>query len=105
MTDYQLLKQSLHAFESGRANDRAEVMVALRARLDPQGPDIKRVEQLAEYLNDNARSPLDNDAAALLRRLASVHDVATEMVRAKTHAQSKAAYLEMIDLIKGKQGV
>lgn len=105
MTDYDLLKQSLHAFESGRANDRAEVMVALRARLEEQDPSVKRADKLAEYLEDNARSFFDNEAATLLRHLARVHEVATEMVRAKTHAQSKAAYMEMIDLIKGKQGV
>jgi hypothetical protein len=31
-----------------------------------------------------------------------VHAVAREMVYANTHEQSKAAYVEMIDLIKGK---
>lgn len=36
MTDYELLKQCFHAFESVHANDRAEVMVALRARLAQQ---------------------------------------------------------------------
>lgn len=63
---------------------------------------MKKHEQLALYLDDNARSPLDNEAAAMIRKLARVHAVAYEMVHAKTHEHSKAAYVEMIDLIKGK---
>lgn len=63
---------------------------------------MKNFNQLADYLDDNARSELDNDAAATLRKLGRVHQVAYEMVWARTHEQSKAAYVEMIDLIKGK---
>jgi hypothetical protein len=63
---------------------------------------MKNFEQLADYLDDNARSELDNDAATMLRKLGRVHQVAYEMVWARTHEQSKAAYVEMIDLIKGK---
>jgi hypothetical protein len=63
---------------------------------------LKNFEQLADYLDDNARSELDNDAATMLRKLGRVHQVAYEMVWARTHEQSKAAYVEMIDLIKGK---
>jgi hypothetical protein len=63
---------------------------------------MKNFERLASYLDDNARSELDNEAAALLRKLGRVADVAHEMVWARTHEQSKAAYIEMIDLIKGK---
>lgn len=63
---------------------------------------MKNFDQLADYLDDNARSFLDNEAAALLRKLGRVHQVAYEMVWARTHEQSKAAYVEMIDLIKGK---
>jgi hypothetical protein len=63
---------------------------------------MKHFNELADYLDDHARSPLDNDAAAMLRKLGRVHQVATEMVWARTHEQSKAAYVEMIDLIKGK---
>lgn len=63
---------------------------------------MKNFDQLADYLDDNARSELDNDAAAMLRKLGRVHRVAYEMVWARTHEQSKAAYVEMIDLIKGK---
>ena len=63
---------------------------------------MKNFEQLADYLDDNARCELDNDAATMLRNLGRVHQVAYEMVWARTHEQSKAAYVEMIDLIKGK---
>lgn len=63
---------------------------------------MKQAEKLANYLMDNARNELDIDAAVLLRKLNRVHEVASEMVRAKTHEHSKAAYVEMIDLIKGK---
>lgn len=63
------------------------------------------LKQLADYLDDNARSELDNEAATALRRFSDLYKVAHEMVNARTHEQSKAAYLEMIDLIKGKPGV
>lgn len=63
---------------------------------------MKNFNELADYLDDHARSELDNDAAAMLRKLGRVHQVAYEMVWARTHEQSKAAYVEMIDLIKGK---
>ena len=63
---------------------------------------MKHFNELADYLDDHARSELDNDAAAMLRKLGRVHQVATEMARAKTHEQRNAAYSEMIDLIKGK---
>lgn len=63
---------------------------------------MKAAEDLAERLLDRARDEYDIEAAALLRKLARVHQVAYEMVWARTHEQSKAAYVEMIDLIKGK---
>ena len=59
-------------------------------------------EQHADRLLDRARDEYDVEAAALLRKLGRVHQVAYEMVWARTHEQSKAAYVEMIDLIKGK---
>jgi hypothetical protein len=59
-------------------------------------------EQHADRLLDRARDDHDIEAAALLRKLGRVHQVAYEMVWARTHEQSKAAYVEMIDLIKGK---
>lgn len=61
------------------------------------------LKELATYLEDNARSEMDNEAAAALRKYSMLFKVAHEMVMAKTHEHSKAAYCEMIDLIKGKQ--
>jgi hypothetical protein len=61
------------------------------------------LKELADYLDDNARGEMDNEAAAALRKLSELYKVAHEMVMAKTHEASKAAYCEMIDLIKGKQ--
>ena len=63
---------------------------------------MNKANKLADYLDDNARSELDNEAAATLRRLGRIAEVAYEMVHAKTHEHSKAAYIEMLDLIKGK---
>jgi hypothetical protein len=48
---------------------------------------------------------MDNQAAQALRKYSALSKVAHEMVTAKTHEHSKAAYCEMIDLIKGKGGV
>lgn len=59
-------------------------------------------EQHAERLLDRARDEHDIKAAELLRKFGRLHAVAREMVYASTHEQSKAAYVEMIDLIKGK---
>lgn len=64
-----------------------------------------KVERLANGLEELPRTETDLEAAKMLRQLGRVYEVAYEMVWAKTHEQSKAAYLEMIDLIKGKQGV
>jgi hypothetical protein len=47
----------------------------------------------------------DLEAAKMLERTAQVYDVASEMVFARTDAHSRAAYAELIDLIKGKAGV
>lgn len=60
------------------------------------------LKQLADYLDDNARSEMDNEAANALRKYSALFKVAHEMVLARTHEASRAAYLEMIDLIKGK---
>jgi len=61
------------------------------------------LKQLADYLDDNARGEMDNEAAAALRKASDLFKVAHEMVTAKTHEHSKTAYCEMIDLIKGKR--
>lgn len=62
----------------------------------------KKAERLANALQEMPRNETDLEAAQMLRQLARVYEVAYEMVCAKTHEQSKAAYCEMIDLIKGK---
>ena len=61
------------------------------------------LKELADYLDDNARGEMDNEAASALRKYSALSKVSHEMVMAKTHEASKAAYCEMIDLIKGKQ--
>jgi hypothetical protein len=60
------------------------------------------LNQIADYLDEYARGELDNQAAQALRKYSALSKVAHEMVTAKTHEGSKAAYCEMIDLIKGK---
>jgi hypothetical protein len=62
----------------------------------------RKAERLANSLLEMPRGENDIEIAALLRQLGRVYEVAYEMVHARTHEQSKAAYVEMIDLIKGK---
>lgn len=66
---------------------------------------MKEIERLANRLEERARDEDDLLTAKRLRELLRVYDVAREMVLARTHEHSKAAYCEMIDLIKGKRGV
>ena len=66
--------------------------------------ELRRIERLANALEEMPRTELDLEAAKTLRELGRVFEVAREMVMARTHEQSRAAYAEMIDLIKGKQG-
>lgn len=63
---------------------------------------MQAADRLADYLLEHARSDLDLDAARALRKLGRVYEVAFEVVHAKTHDHSKAAYAELVDLIKGK---
>lgn len=65
----------------------------------------QRIERCANYLEDNARSEMDNEAAKLLRDLYRVYDAARDVVMAKTHAGSKAAYSELVDIFRGKSDV
>jgi hypothetical protein len=60
------------------------------------------LNQIADYLDEYARGEMDNQAAQALRKYSALSKVAHEMVMAKTHESSKAAYCEMIDLIKGR---
>ena len=63
----------------------------------------KRVEKLCEHLETLPRGPEDLEAARMLRDLARVYETAREVVMAKTHEHSKAAYAELIDIFKGKR--
>lgn len=63
----------------------------------------KRVEKLCEHLETLPRGPEDLEAAQLLRDLARVYEAAREVVVAKTHEHSKAAYSELVDIFKGKR--
>jgi len=63
----------------------------------------KRVEKLCEHLETLPRGPEDLEAARMLRDLARVYEAAREVVMAKTHEHSKAAYAELIDIFKGKR--
>ena len=62
-----------------------------------------KAQRLADKLRHLPRDENDLEAARLLERMAAVYDVAQEMVFARTDAHSRAAYAEMIDLIKGKK--
>ena len=65
-------------------------------------PIEQRAEKLADMLLDRARDEGDIEAAAILRKLGRSYAVAFEVVRAKSHEQSKAAYAELVDLMTGK---
>ncbi len=57
---------------------------------------------MAAWLDETATDPRHNEAAAMIRRLDNIASVAREVVVAKTHEHSKAAYSELVDLIRGK---
>lgn len=60
---------------------------------------------MAAWLDETATDPRHNEAAAMIRRLDNIASVSREVVMARTHEHSKAAYAELIDLIKGKPDV
>lgn len=64
----------------------------------------RNIERLANALEEMPRTEIDLEAAKTLRELGRVFEVAREMVMARTNEQSRAAYAEMVDLIKGKRG-
>jgi len=63
-----------------------------------------KADAIADYLDGSARNGMDTEAARLLRYFAQVHAAAFDMVMSRDDMASKAAYCEMIDLIRGKQG-
>jgi len=62
-----------------------------------------RADALSDYLEDRARNSMDSEAARLLKYLAKIHGCAFDMVMARDDLASKAAYSEMVDLIRGKR--
>jgi hypothetical protein len=62
----------------------------------------RKAERLANGLLEMPKSENDVEAAALLRYLSKVYELAHEMAHAKTHEQSKDAYIKMIKLMKGE---
>lgn len=62
-----------------------------------------RAHQLADQLLHMPRNEDDIEAAKLLRQMAEVYEAARDIVLAKTHEQSKAAYAELVDIFKGKK--
>ena len=65
----------------------------------------KQAEEAAHYLREKARGPEDLEIAKMLERLSSVYVTAREVVMAKTHEHSKAAYAELVDAFRGKRDV
>lgn len=63
-----------------------------------------KADALADWLEDRSRNSMDTEAARLLRYFAKIHGAAHDMVYARDDQASKAAYCEIVDLIKGKQG-
>ena len=63
---------------------------------------MKQYEKLAVFLEDNARCPEHNAAAATLRKQGKICDAAFEMMHAKTHDHSRDSYELMRKLIKGE---
>ena len=63
----------------------------------------RNIERLANALEEMPRRELELEAAKTLRELGKVFEAARDMVMANTHEQSKVAYAEMVDLIKGKK--
>ena len=62
----------------------------------------RHATMLAERLMDRARDDVDLESASMLRKLGRVYAVSCEVVRARTHDQSKAAYAELVNLINGR---
>lgn len=58
---------------------------------------------LADWLESHPRDRLDLDAADLIRKLERVYAAAYDMVYARTDVASKAAYAELVHIIKGKK--
>jgi hypothetical protein len=62
----------------------------------------RQATRLANNFREMPRSESDLEAANVLTELARVYEAAYDMMTAKTHEQSKAAYNEMLKLIKNE---
>lgn len=60
-------------------------------------------EDLADWLESRPRSQLDLDAALFIRKMERVYAAAYDMVYARNDVASKAAYADMVDIIKGRR--
>jgi hypothetical protein len=65
----------------------------------------KQASEAVNYLREKARGPEDLEIAKLVERLGEVYEIAREVVVAKTHDHSKAAYSELVDVFRGKRDV
>jgi len=61
-----------------------------------------KAQRLVNYLRENPRNENDLEAAAIIEKMTKVYLAAHDMVYAKTHQASQAAYSEMHDIFKGK---
>jgi hypothetical protein len=61
----------------------------------------RKAEQFANSLLEMPMGENDIEIAAMLKHLAKVYEAAFDMAYADTHEQSKKAYVDMINLIKG----
>ena len=64
----------------------------------------QRAHELAEYMRTLPRGPEDLEVAKMLEQLSVIGDAARDVVFARTHEHSKAAYAELVDLFRGKRG-
>lgn len=62
---------------------------------------VREATRLANNLRELPRTENDLEVAWVLIELAKVYEIAFNMVYANTHEQSKHAYVNMINLIKG----
>lgn len=62
---------------------------------------VRKAERFANALMEMPKNENDLEIAAVLKDLSKVYEAAFDMVYANTHEQSKKAYVDMINLIKG----
>ena len=60
-------------------------------------------EDLANWLESQSRGQLDLEAAMFIRKMERVYAAAYDMVYARSDIASRAAYMDMKDIIEGKK--